>query len=32
MHTLSLQLTLLKRVTYAGNGMGVEAFCVKEVA
>ena len=30
--SLSLQMTLLERVTYAGGGMGVGAFCVKEVA
>ena len=32
MGSLCLQMTLLKRLTYAGNGMGVGAFCVKEVA
>ena len=30
--SLCLQKTLLERMTYAGDGMGVGAFCVKEVA
>ena len=32
MGLLSLQIAPLKRVTYAGNGMAVGAFSVKEVA
>ena len=32
MDSLSLQKTLLERRNYAGDGMGVGAFCVKEVA
>ena len=32
MNSLSLQTTLLRRVNYAGDGMGVGSFCVKEVA
>ena len=32
MCSLSLKTTLLKRLTYAGDGMGVDAFCIKEVA
>ena len=32
MGSLSLQTTLLKRGNYAGDGMGVDAFCIKEVA
>ena len=32
MDSLSLQKTLLERMTYAGDGMGMETFCVKEVA
>ena len=32
MDLLSLQKTLLERRNYAGDGMGVDAFCDKEVA
>ena len=32
MGSLYLQTTLLEREAYAGDGMGVGAFCVKEVA
>ena len=32
MDSLSLQKTLLERRNYAGGGMGVSAFCLKEVA
>ena len=32
MDSLSLQKTLLERRNYAGDGMGVDAFYVKEVA
>ena len=32
MDSLSLQKTLLERRNYAGDGMGVDAFCDKEVA
>ena len=32
MDSLCLQMTLLERVTCAGDGMGVGAFCLKEVA
>ena len=32
MDSLSLQKTLLERMTYAGDGMGVGAFYFKEVA
>ena len=32
MDSLSLQKTLLERRNYAGGGMGVDAFYVKEVA
>ena len=32
MNSLCLQKTLLERMTYAGDGMGVSAFCLKEVA
>ena len=32
MSLLSLQMPLLERVTGAENGMGVGAFCLKEVA
>ena len=31
MDSLSLQKTLLERMTYAGDGMGVSAFWLKEV-
>ena len=30
--SLSLQKTLLERMTYAGDGMGMGSFCDKEVA
>ena len=32
MDTLSQLTTLFERRTYAGDGMGVSAFCLKEVA
>ena len=32
MNSLSQQRALLERRNYAGGGMGVDAFCVKEVA
>ena len=32
MHSLSLQIAQLRRLTYAGNGMGVGLYCAKEVA
>ena len=32
MSSLCLQTTLLERRNYAVNGMGVDAFCIKEVA
>ena len=32
MNSLSLQMTLLRRLTYAGNGVGVGLCCAKEVA
>ena len=32
MNSLSLQMTLLRRLTYAGDGMGVGLYFVKEVA
>ena len=32
MNSLCLHKTLLERMTYAESGMGVDAFCIKEVA
>ena len=32
MNSLSLQMTLLRRLTYVGDGMGVGLYCIKEVA
>ena len=32
MNSLSLQITLLRRLTCADDGMGAGSFCVKEVA
>ena len=32
MGSLCLQTTLLERRNYAGDGMGVGSFCLKEVA
>ena len=31
MNPLSLQIALLRRLTYAGDGIGVGSFCDKEV-
>ena len=32
MGSLCLQTTLLERINYAGDGMGVGSYCAKEVA
>ena len=32
MNSLSLQIALLEQVVYAGVGMGIGSFCVKEIA